>query len=331
MAYLKAPFLIFLSAVIFIGSGVISHAHVKWFVDTHSASVEGFQPYGLFDTAVVVWALIAVVAIGVSVVLDKILPVIKIADTKTRHDFMEILRIFTGMSLLLTAYEGALLAPHMVAHGAMGTFLVFFQALIGILLIGNKFIYTVALMLLALLVGVVLQFGIVSVLEYFIYFGIALFLLLNCLQIETLVERYKPYSVPILRISAGISLATLAVTEKLTGALFGQAFLAEYQWNFMTMLGVEVFTDRLFVLSAGVCELILGIILILGTTTRLTMLAISLLMFTSNIVFIIQGNNEAALVEFVGHLPIIGTALVLMLLGCGQRLRLGDLLVGKST
>jgi hypothetical protein len=39
----------------------------------------------------------------------------------------------------------------------------------------------------------------------------------------------------------------------------------------------------------------------------------------SNVLFIIEGNNEAALVEFVGHMPIIGVALVLLLLGAGQR------------
>ncbi len=134
-----------------------------------------------------------------------------------------------------------------------------------------------------------------------------------------MINRFKPYSVDSLRIFTGISLVTLGFSEKLFGALYGQAFLANYQWNFMTLLGFDLFNDRLFVLSAGVCEVILGIILILGTTTRLTMLAISGLMLTSNIVFILQGNNKAALVEFVGHLPIIGTALVLILLGYGQR------------
>jgi len=124
-----------------------------------------------------------------------------------------------------------------------------------------------------------------------------------------------------LRIFTGISLVTLGVTEKLAGALYGQAFLADYQWNFMQLLGFDFFDDRLLVLSAGMSEVILGLVLILGTTTRLTMLAISGLMLTSNIVFIVQGNNEAALKEFVGHLPIIGSALVLML-GYGQRLKI---------
>jgi hypothetical protein len=44
----------------------------------------------------------------------------------------------------------------------------------------------------------------------------------------------------------------------------------------------------------------------------------------SNIVFIAQSNNEAGLVEFIGHMPIIGVALLLLLLGYGQRLKITD-------
>ncbi|MEH6631182.1 MAG: DoxX family membrane protein [Halopseudomonas aestusnigri] len=300
-------------------------AHVKWFVDTETASVENFQAYHLFDLPVLVWIGVMVVAILLSIILDMKLPVIRIADSKTRHDFIEIMRIFTGMSLLLTAYEGALLAPHLLAHGPVGIVMVFLQAVIGIMLIGNRFIKYAALMMFTLFLGVIIQFGFLSALEYSNVFGIGLFLLFNHLSGSDLSERIKTYSVDTLRIFTGISLATLGVTEKLTGAVYGQTFLADYQWNFMQLLGFDLFDDRLLVLSAGMSEVILGLVLILGTTTRLTMLAISGLMLTSNIVFIVQGNNDAALKEFVGHLPIIGSALVLILLGYGQRFKITNL------
>ena len=116
--------------------------------------------------------------------------------------------------------------------------------------------------------------------------GIAVFLLLNNLRSTKLTELLKPYSVDALRI----------------------------------------FTDRLFVLSAGMMEVVFGITLILGTTTRLTMLAISSFMALSNIVFLVQNEKTEALVEFVGHMPIIATALVLLLLGYGQRLKITQLL-----
>ena len=80
-----------------------------------------------------------------------------------------------------------------------------------------------------------------------------------------------------------------------------------------------VFDYRMFVLFAGMVEAVIGIVLILGTTVRLAVLALPIMMANSNIVFIVQGNSEAALVEFVGPMPIIGAALLLLLLGYGQR------------
>lgn len=314
---------IFVASIFF---SLSAQAHVKWFVDTDTAHVVNFEPYSLTDTAVLVWIGIALLAILVSIVLDMKLPTIKIADTKTRHDFIEILRIFTGMSLLLTAYEGALVAPHLVAYDGFGGVLVLLEAAIGIMLLGNRFIQHTAILIFILFLGIIIQFGFVSALEYFNVFGIGLFLLFNNFKSPEFIERFKPYSVDSMRICVGICLVTLGFSEKLIGALYGQAFVADYGWNFMAILGFDMFTDRLLVLSAGVVEVILGVILILGTTTRLTMLIVSLLMFTSNIVFIAQGYNLPARTEFVGHLPIIGSALVLMLLGYGQRLKITNLI-----
>ncbi len=71
-------------------------------------------------------------------------------------------------------------------------------------------------------------------------------------------------------------------------------------------------------------EAVPGIVLILGTKVRLAVMALPVLMVISFIVLIIQGNSEAALVEFIGHVPIIGVALILLLLGYDQRLRFTD-------
>lgn len=319
-------FFITLFAFLSMLASFTAYAHVKWFVDTNTASVENFQPYTFTDTAVLVWIGVAFIIISISIFLDTKLPTMGIVDTKIRHDFIELLRIFTGMSFLLTAYEGAIVAPHLVAHGGLGMIFVLLQALIGIMLLGNRFIQYAGILIFILFLGVIIQFGFLSALEYFNIFGIGLFLFLNNLKTPELVEKYKPYSVDMLRICVGIALITLGITEKLTGAVYGQTFVADYQWNFMQALGFEMFTDRLFVLSAGISEIIIGIIVVLGTTTRLIVITVSVLMLTSNIVFIVQGHNLPARTEFVGHLPIIGSALVLILLGYGQRLKITNLM-----
>lgn len=300
-------------------------AHVRWFVDSN-VHVENFVAYNISDLEVIIWIVIAFMLVGTSILLDTRLPNVRIVASSTRHDFIEILRIFTGMSMLLTAYEGAIIAPHLIAYGAFGKQLIFLQAIIGILLIANRFVRHAAILMIILHLGLTIQFGVIAALEYLIMVGIAIFLLINNLPTAELRAQFKPFSVAIMRILAGISLIALGLAEKLFGAIMAESFLAANPWNFLPALGFEFFTDRLFALSAGFMEVIFGIILVLGTTTRLNVFALSVVLFASNLLFIVEGNNEAALVEFVGHMPIIGVALVLLLLGAGQRWKLRKLI-----
>lgn len=327
---MRRPFLKRLSAVLSVLVGAIfcttmATAHVRWFVDS-TATVEAFEPYSLTDIEVRVWIAIALSLISLSVILDMRLPNVRIVSTKTRHDFIEILRVFTGMSMLLTAYEGAIVAPHLLAFGAFGMVLLFAQAGIGILLISNRFVRHAAILMILLHLGLAIKFGVLAAFDYLIMVAIAVFLLINNLPTAELRDRFKPYSVDLLRILTGISLITLGFSEKLYGAMMAESFLAFYRWNFVQALGFDFFTDRLFVLSAGVIEVVFGVILVLGTTTRLNVLAFSVVLFASNVLFLVQGENEAALVEFVGHMPVIGVALILLLLGAGQRLKVTNFL-----
>ncbi|MCJ8322439.1 MAG: DoxX family membrane protein [Rhizobiales bacterium] len=306
-------------------SATTGFAHVRWFVDADNAILPNYPIYALNDIEIIIWVVIGLVLIGASIFLDGKLPKVPIIPTKIRHDILESLRIFAGMSFLLTAYSGALIAPHMQAIGGLGTTLLFLQALIGIMLISNNFIHYAAGMLVALWLGVMVQFGFLFALEYSNVVGIALFFLFNYMPNKQLRERYKPYSVDVLRIFTGIALVTLGVTEKLYGSDLGQAFIAKYPWNFMQMLGVESFTNQLFVLSAGMMEVILGTILILGTTTRLNTLVISIFMLLSNTVFLLVNQNDNALLELVGHMPIIATAVIFLFLGYGRRLKITNL------
>jgi uncharacterized membrane protein YphA (DoxX/SURF4 family) len=308
--------------------GTRTSAHVNWFVD---GDAEPLATFSMTDPIFLSWIVLAFVMVLFSIWLDGKLPTLRVADTKLRHDFMEILRVFTGMSFLLTAYEGSLVAPHKIADGSFGLLLVFMQAIIGIMLIANRWIKTAAVMMLVLHVGVAVKFGVLPALEYAIIIGIAFFLLLNAIEDPARRDLLKPYSVDVLRIWTGVSLVALAIGEKLAPSALGQVFVAQYQWNFMQAIGVTFFDDRLFVLSAGMVEAVIGVVLILGTTVRLAVLALSIMMAVSNIIFIIQGNNDAALVEFIGHMPIIGVALLLLLLGYGQRLRVTDPFSSRQT
>ena len=300
-------------------------AHVKWFIDTEKVVADNFQAYSLTDPVVLSWIALAFTMLIIATFLDGKLPSPPIVSSKLRHDVIELLRICTGMSLLLTAYDGSLVAPHYEAYGVFGTCLLFLQGFIGIVLISNRMIFQCAILMIMLYVGIIIQFGISEVLEYCNILGIALFLMFNSFTTPALQEKYKPYSVAVLRIFTGIALVTLGVTEKLLGAKYGEAFIATFDWNFMANLGAEIFTDRLFVLSAGVMEVVFGCILILGVVTRLNTLVIAVFMLLSNITFMFQSNQPAALIELIGHLPIIASAVILLFLGYGQRLKVTTL------
>jgi len=230
------------------------------------------------------------------------------------------------MSLLLTAYEGSVVAPHYTMDGSFGVSLLVLAGLIGVLLMSNLYLFQTSILMLVLFSGLAIRLGFIETIEYWNFVGIALFLMFNNFRSEKNVARFKPYSVPVLRIFTGIALITLGLSEKLLGAEYGEAFIAEYQWNFMAHLGFENYSDRLFVLSAGFMEVVFGTILILGTTTRLNVLVLSGFMLTSNITFLVQGHNDAALMELIGHLPIIATAIICIFFGYGQRLKVTSLL-----
>ena len=296
-------------------------AHVRWFVDQENVDLSRFEPYSIWEPTVLIWIAIATCMVGIAIFIDGKLPIITVANTKVRHDVMEMMRILTGMSFLLTAYDGALVAPHLQAIGGFGLFLVFLQAGIGLLLLSNHFLHYAALLMLVLFTGMMVQFGALKALEYVNVVGIALFLLFNYYPDEETRLRLKPYSVDILRIFTGIALVILGASEKLYGAALGQAFITDYPWNFMSDIGFEWFDDRLFVLSAGAMEVVFGVILVLGVVTRLTMAVVAGLMLISNITFILLDKQDEALIELIGHLPIIATTLILVLLGYGQRLK----------
>lgn len=303
-------------------AGSAAQAHVRWFTDPDDPSLAEFGTYALTDPAVIAWMLIAIVLVAIAVLLDGRLPRPAIANTKVRHDAMELMRILVGVSLLLTAYGEQVFAPHLTVSSGTGTALVFLQALIGMLLISNHFLHYAAVLLAGLFVGAIFQFGFAASIEYVNYVGIAFFLYFNHVPNSEWQARLKPYSVDVLRIFTGLALVILGYTEKLQGAILGQSFIANYDWNFMPALGFDWYSDQLFVLSAGMMEIVFGTILILGVVTRLNMLVISLFMLASNLVFLLQTENDAALTELIGHMPVIATAIILLLLGYGQRAKL---------
>jgi len=300
-----------------------ARAHVKWFVPLDAQPPADFQWYHFSDTAVQFWLVIALLLITLSVYLDTRLPEVKLHSRRWRNALELALRVLTGLSILAAAITGTLIAPHYPVLGFYGHALLVLEAVTAALLL-TPLIRHAGILLIILYAGVALQVG-WQILEYLNVAGVGGYLLLRHWHDERKVV-LETYAVPVLRIATGIALVTLGFSEKLLRPDYAEDFVQTYMWNFMYNLGVESYTDHLFVLSAGTMEVVFGIILILGTTTRMNILVVSAFMLTSNFTFFIEGHPQEALTEIIGHLPIIAIALVCLTLGSGQHWTITGLL-----
>jgi len=298
---------------------------VKWFLPVEGEISSAYTPYGLLDTPVLIWSGIALLLILYSVFLDNKFPILPLLKNVRQDYLMYLLKMCTGLSLLMSAYSGVIFAPHLQASAGFGEVLVLLEAVIGLLLVANFHIFAATIMLMILSLGVALQFGIIAAMEYLNIFGIACCLLLFHFYPMKYRAQLKAYSISALRILTGIAIITLGLSEKLLNPELGEFFVIKYQWNLMANLGVTQFSNQLFVLSAGVMEVVFGIILVLGTTTRINILVVSAFMLASNITFFASGEYSEALTEIFGHLPIIASAMILIFFGSGNKLKVTSL------
>ncbi|MBI5510686.1 MAG: DoxX family membrane protein [Deltaproteobacteria bacterium] len=299
-------------------------AHIKWFVDETTVDRVGITHFSLMDPVVLVWIGVILSCIVAAAVLERFLPqplesLVAFVQVH-RQKILRLFQIMVGLTLLLTAVRGAIIAPHLKEEGQLGLLLRFVEGGIGVLLIANIAVRLGGALLVALYAASAGLFGFISSLEYFNFLGVALFLLFNSAPADS---QAREYALPLLRVHTGIALSVLAWTEKLHAPHLAMSFLKNNKVNFMQTLGFDLFSDRLFVLSAGCTELVFGIIFVLGLITRLNTLALVGFLVSSNLYFFMVGKTDEAFLELSGHLPLIAISILFVMLGGGgDRLRL---------
>jgi hypothetical protein len=310
----------------------VAGAHVKWFV-RHRAGEAGVAPFTLADPAVQVWTAVVLVLVLAAAVLDRRVrtppPSLTSFAQWQQPQIQDVFQLLVGLALLLTALKGAIVAPHLGDGGALVLALRFLQGAIGVLLMANRVVCCAATLMVGVFVSSTALFGFVSSLEYFNFLGSAVFLLLLRAPATSRLDRWRHYGVPLLRIHLGIALGVLAWTEKLLDPALAIRFLEENQVNFMKALGIESFSDRLFVLSAGSTELLFAIVFVLGLVTRINTLALAGFLVSSNAYFFAVGKTNEAFLELSGHLPLFAIAMILILYGDGGALRLPNRLAQR--
>ena len=228
-----------------------------------------------------------------------------------------ILRVLTGLFLVVSGYDYRLLAPdfHLPAGNAAPA-IAGLELIIGVFLILGLFVKVAAMLIISLLALAVVSYGlhvidhlellgisVVLVTEGGVRYAVDGFLLANRRVFSRIARRLvqlKPFSMPALRITIGTSIIWLGLTEKLLAPELTKAAIAKY--------GLPVFPNAdLFIFIFGAFEIILGIHYLLGIFLRtISLIYLGLLVFA----FFFFG-------ESISHFTLFAVVISILIRGSG--------------
>lgn len=231
--------------------------------------------------------------------------------------------ILAGIMLIANSVTGVFLAPNLVLPGS-GLVIAggVAQAIVGALLISQFSFLLAGLLVVVVAIPIafiflpsawLIDYGFeyVSLTLALVFFGVTS----NCRDkaVCKLIKR-EPWDLshlplPIIRIGLGLTIISLSLRYKLLNPDFALTFLDKYDFNFMPHLGFVGFTNLHFVFAAGIAEFTLGLLLLTGIATRFVAAGLLLFLLTTLIILGIG--------ELIGHLPVIGIAILLVYRGSG--------------
>ncbi len=292
-------------------------AHLKWFaVDGPTIDLASY--YSSYGSELAIGIFLLLLLIGLAFWMNRHLKFEIPPPPILKKYIPRLFSVLIGLSLIYASYNQSIIAAHYLVSNRILVLLQYAQAVVGFMLILNLFPKAAAWALIFIYTILATQFGVLEVLDYINFIGIALFLVL----FHSSEEDRKKLAVPAIRILTGATLIILAFSEKLLNPDLGLRFLSANEWNFMQAFGISGFSNELFILSAGLVELLIGVLFIFGILTRINTLVLLAFMVTSNMTFMVQNAPGEALTELAGHLPVLAIALILLLCGAGQKWRL---------
>jgi hypothetical protein len=229
-----------------------------------------------------------------------------------------LLAVHAGVSLLAQASRQTYLAPSLHLDDTVaGAALAIAEGLLGVWLLSGFRIRPAAVAVVAAGVLGMFAYGVVPILERMDLLGVALFLALlppgpDRWGAARTAPRDVGPAVFALRVLVGGSLIVLAVTEKLARPALALEFLDRFPaFNLLQTLGLQV-SDLEFVRIAGAIELLFGLLLLSGTMPQAVVLLAGV-PFNATLFFL--GGEE-----LIGHLPIYGAMLALLVYGSNRDL-----------
>jgi hypothetical protein len=222
-----------------------------------------------------------------------------------------LLGVHLGVSLLALSARGAVLDPSVHAGSGTAAALVLLpQVAVGTLLVVGVWVRPAALAVVAAGPVLVVLHGPRGLLLCAVLVGIALFLALvpprrSARGTAALDGPSLRLALLALRAGTAVSLISLAVAEKLANPAMGAAMIEQQPvLNLLSPLGVSTAS---FVLLAGCVELLFGLLVLSGAAPQVVGL-VAAVPFTASLALF--GGTE-----LVGHLPVYGVLLVLVVLG----------------
>jgi hypothetical protein len=287
-------------------------AHERWFVDSAPADWGFFlRPLPLTLTLAVV--VVTVVWRRVALRLDR--PELPVLERLGRLApwVPRILGVHLGVALLALAASGAFITPPLDdLHSTGGAVLLLFEATLGVWLI-TGFQQRPAAALTLVLGPIMAAFtGPMAMLECANVAAVAAFLVIAPSGADrhgavTLSDVQLRWALFALRAGVGIALIALAFTEKFTNPAMARETLEHYPaLNVFSLIGLDVPTDT-FIVIAGSIELLFGLLVLSGA---LPQVAVLVAMVPFNATLFLFGQTE-----LVGHLPVYGVFLALLVYG----------------
>lgn len=280
---------------------LVAQAHVKWFTD-ESISDEPISLSEAITPTFIALAALTFIALATAVFIEW-----KLRNQQWYKDVIQwfvdrreystlVMRIGLGMSLLLSWQAETLLVPELELTDA---WLGWAQFIVVLLLMFPRTVPLAGAGTLLLFVAGVFEFGAFYMLDYFLFVGVGVFLLLANADDP----RTKAIRIPALYFTVGFSLFWVGL-EKIIYPQWGLYILDQ---NPELTLG---FPPEFFLLAAAFIELALGYLLIIGLLERPLALTITLVFFLTTLVF--------GRLEIVGHTIIHASLIVFLLEGPGQ-------------
>ena len=293
--------------------------HVKWFVD----DLERFDGVNVdFLTDPVTITLLAMAVVGAvlwRVIADRLpepeLGVLTALGRLAPY-IPRLLGVHLGVSLLSLAVTNAYLAPHLTLDPVPGGWAIATaEGIVGVWLVTGVALRAAAICVVLLGPAGLVLAGLVPVLEAMDLLGVALFLALippgpdrwGYRRVDR--ERLRA-ALWVLRVCLGTALIVVAFSEKLAAPDISAEFLTRYPaLNIFQGLGLELGADD-FIRFAAAVEILFGLLIISGASPQAVVLVAGV-PFNATLFFLDRS-------ELIGHLPIYGAMLALLVYGSNR-------------